>query len=210
MKAPRKDLQQRLKTRDHYDTPLEMPYLTHWLNNMDEDRVLKLIKDLGIANHINDKVKVIFVPCYLDGKDGIFGKQYYDLLLGQDLSIYPSYYEPWGYTPLESIAFAVPTVTTDLAGFGLWVNSLKEFSKGIESGVEVIHRTDTNYFDVAEGIKDAVSSFSDMTAEEVQDTCRSAVEISEKALWKHFIAYYYKAYDLALRRAEERRNVELK
>lgn len=204
MKEPRKDLHDRLKSREHYDTPLEMPYLTHWLNDANNDRVLRLINNLGIANSKEDKVKLIFVPCYLDGKDGIFDKQYYDLLLGQDMSIYPSYYEPWGYTPLESIAFAVPTVTTDLAGFGLWVNSLGKYH-GIEYGVEVIHRTDTNYYNVVEEIKEAVAIFSNMTKEEVGSACKSAVEIAEKALWKHFISYYYEAYDFALRRAEERR-----
>ncbi len=204
MKEPRKDLHDRLKSREHYDTPLDMPYLTHWLNDANNDRVLGLINSLGIANSKEDKVKLIFVPCYLDGKDGIFDKQYYDLLLGQDMSIYPSYYEPWGYTPLESIAFAVPTVTTDLAGFGLWVNSLGKYN-GIEHGVEVIHRTDTNYYNVAEEIKETVVLFSKMTGEEVDRTCKSAVEIAEKALWKHFISYYYEAYDFALRRAEERR-----
>ena len=85
-------------------------------------------------------------------------KQYYDLFLGQDLSVYPSYYEPWGYTPLESVAFHVPTITTDLAGFGLWVNSLKN-QHGIDDGVEVLHRSDYNYSEVADGIKDTISAF---------------------------------------------------
>ncbi len=95
---------------------------------MTHDQVLDMLKYLGMGNRPGDKVKVIFVPCYLDGRDGIMNKEYYDILLGQDLSVYASYYEPWGYTPLESVAFRVPTITTDLAGFGLWVNSLKRIS----------------------------------------------------------------------------------
>lgn len=67
-----------------------------------------MLKYLGMGNRPEDKVKVIFVPCYLDGRDGIMNKEYYDILLGQDLSVYASYYEPWGYTPLESVAFHVP------------------------------------------------------------------------------------------------------
>ena len=110
---------------------------------MTHDQVLDMLKYLGMNNRPEDKVKVIFVPCYQDGKDGILNKHYYDLILGEDLSVYPSYYEPWGYTPLESVAFRVPTITTDLAGFGLWVNSLKN-QHGIDDGVEVLHRSDYN------------------------------------------------------------------
>lgn len=89
------------------------------------------------------------------------------MILGEDLSVYPSYYEPWGYTPLESVAFHVPTVTTDLAGFGLWVNSLKN-QHGIDDGVEVLHRSDYNYSEVADGIKDTISAFSGKTDAEVK------------------------------------------
>ena len=112
-------------------------------------------------------MKVIFVPCYQDGHDGILNKHYYDLILGEDLSVYPSYYEPWGYTPLESVAFRVPTITTDLAGFGLWVNSLKN-QHGINDGVEVLHRSDYNYSEVADGIKDTVALFSTKTEAEIK------------------------------------------
>ena len=73
-----------------------------------------------INDELMNGVKVIFVPYYLDGQDPIFKKTYYDLLIGLDLTIYPSYYEPWGYTPLESVAFHIPTITTSLSGFGDW------------------------------------------------------------------------------------------
>ena len=200
---PREDLQARLKSKDKFDTPLEVPFITHWLHNMTHDQVLDMLKYLGMSNHPEDKVKVIFVPCYLNGRDGILNKDYYDLLLGQDLSVYPSYYEPWGYTPLESVAFRVPTITTDLAGFGLWVKSLKK-QNGIDGGVEVLHRSDYNYSEVADGIKDTVSLFSAKTENEVKEIRKHAAEIAEKALWKHFIKYYYEAYDIALRNAMKR------
>ena len=201
----REDLKARMKSNDKFTTPLEMPFLTHWLNNMAHDRVLNSMRYLGMNNSPDDKVKVIFVPCYLDSKDGIFNKEYYDLLLGQDLSVYPSYYEPWGYTPLESIAFKVPTVTTDLAGFGLWVKSLNH-QHDIRDGVEVLHRTDDNYFEVADGIKDTISFYAASANEEVKKMRKRASEASEHALWKYFIEFYYDAYDIALRNAEKRLN----
>ena len=200
---PREDLVKRLNSKEIFDTPLECPFITHWLNNMTHDQVLDMLKYLGMNNRPEDHVKVIFVPCYLDGKDGIMNKHYYDLLLGQDLSAYPSYYEPWGYTPLESVAFKVPTITTDLAGFGLWVNSLKN-QQGIKDGVEVIHRSDYNYSEVADEIKDTISTFSGFSVKEVNQIRKRAAQVAEQALWKHFIVYYYEAYDVALRNAAQR------
>ena len=203
VKEPRTDLLERLKSRTKFDTPLETPFLTHWLYDMHNDRILNMMQQLGIRNHHTDKVKVIFVPCYLDGKDGIFNKDYYDILLGEDLSVYASYYEPWGYTPLESVAFKVPTITTDLAGFGLWVKGLKD-QQGIMDGVEVLHRSDNNYSDVAEDIKETIEYFSERDEKEIKEMRTAAAKVAEQALWKHFIIYYYEAYDIALRNALER------
>ena len=201
---PRKDLQERLAGGKKYDTPLDVPQLTHWLHNMSHDNVLGMMKYYDMHNRKEDQVKVIFLPCYLDGKDGIVDMTYYDLVLGNDLCIYPSYYEPWGYTPLEAVAFRVPCITTDLAGFGLWAN--KEFGHEgqLEDGVKVIHRTDYNYSEVADLIKDTVAQFSGMTQKQV-DACRKkADELSKKALWSEFIEYYHQAYDIALQKVEKR------
>ena len=203
---PRKDLQERLESGKTFDTPLDVPQVTHWLHNMSHDNVLGMLKYFDMHNRKDDQVKVIFLPCYLDGKDGIVNMTYYDVVLGNDLCIYPSYYEPWGYTPLEAVAFKVPCITTDLAGFGLWAN--KEFGHygELEDGVKVIHRTDYNYSEVADNIKDTVAAFSNMTQKQV-DACRKQADaLSKKALWSEFIAYYHEAYDLALRKAEERKN----
>ena len=126
-------------------------------------------------------------------------------MLGNDLCIYPSYYEPWGYTPLEAVAFKVPCITSDLAGFGLWANAEFGHQGEIEDGVKVIHRTDYNYSEVADKIKDTVAAFSNFTPDQVK-MCRSnADKLSRKALWSHFIKYYYQAYDVALRKAECRK-----
>lgn len=202
---PRKDLQERLKSGKTFDTPLEVPQVTHWLHNMSHDNVLSMLKYYDMHNREDDMVKVIFLPCYLDGKDGIVDMTYYDIVLGNDLCVYPSYYEPWGYTPLEAIAFKVPCITTDLAGFGLWANKVFGHNGEIEDGVKVIHRTDYNYSEVADAIKDTVAKFSSMTQRQV-NACRKAADtLSKKALWSEFIEYYHKAYDIALRKAEARK-----
>ena len=205
---PREDLLERLKSNKTFNTPLEVPFITHWLHNMSHDQVLDMLKYLGMSNAADQKVKVVFVPCYLDGADGIFNMHYYDLMIGNDLTVYPSYYEPWGYTPLESVAFHVPTITTDLAGFGLWVNSINGKYGELKDGVKVIHRTDYNYSEVADAIKDTVSEFSVMSAQEIKKIRMKAAAIAEKALWKHFIQYYYEAYDIALRNAQKRNSIK--
>ena len=220
---PRQDLQERLqKMQDNqskqktqsiqnnqktatFDTPLEVPQVTHWLHNMSHDNVLSMMKYYDMHNRKDERVKVIFLPCYLDGKDGIVNLTYYDVVLGNDLCVYPSYYEPWGYTPLEAVAFKVPCITTDLAGFGLWANKELGHTGEISDGVKVIHRTDYNYSEVADAIKDTVAEFSAMTQKQV-DECRKKAELlSKKALWSEFIKYYDEAYDIALRKAEERK-----
>ena len=207
---PREDLQARLQSKKKYDTPLECPFITHWLHNMSHDQVLDMLKYLGMTNSADSKVKVIFVPCYLDGNDGIMNMNYYDVLIGNDLSVYPSYYEPWGYTPLESVAFHVPTITTDLSGFGLWANSVKGKNCELVDGLKVIHRSDYNYSEVADAIKDTISDFSSKTEAEIKAIRKNSADIAEKALWKHFIKYYYDAYDVALRNAQKRlQSVEL-
>ena len=212
---PRKDLQERLaqiaqSSQNHrkspvFTTPLEVPQVTHWLHNMSHDNVLGMLKYFDMHNQKGDHVKVIFLPCYLDGKDGILNMTYYDIVLGNDLCIYPSYYEPWGYTPLEAIAFKVPCITTDLAGFGLWANSVFGKYGEIQDGVKVIHRTDYNYSEVADMIKDTVAEYSSFTKKQVDEARKHAGELSKKALWSEFIKFYEEAYDIALRRAEERK-----
>ena len=201
---PRKDLQERLKSGKKYTTPLEVPQVTHWLHNMSHDNVLGMLKYFDMHNRKDDNVKVIFLPCYLDGKDGILNMTYYDIVLGNDLCIYPSYYEPWGYAPLEAIAFKVPCITTDLAGFGLWANSVFGHYGEISEGVKVIHRTDYNYSEVADNIKDTVAEFSNFTQKQIDECRKNADMLSKKALWSEFIKYYYEAYDIALRKAEDR------
>ena len=201
---PRKDLQERLGSAKTYVQPLEVPQITHWLHNMSHDQVLGMMKYYDMHNRKDEQVKVIFLPCYLDGNDGIVNMTYYDLVLGNDLCVYPSYYEPWGYTPLEAVAFKVPCITTDLAGFGLWANGVFGHNGELEDGVKVIHRTDYNYSEVADAIKDAVADFSNMSQQQV-DACRKHAEaLSKKALWSEFIKYYDEAYDIALRKAEAR------
>ena len=204
MDAPRVDLQDRLKYDMIYDTPLIDPLFTHTLHNQESDNVMNFLHSHGIRNNKESRVKVIFVPCYLDGTDGIFDMPYYDLLIGNDLAVYPSYYEPWGYTPLEAIAFHVPCITTSLSGFGMWAR--KELGKkcGILQGVEVIERNDYDFSEVVDRIVNTISAFTALDSKAQESVRKKAASLSEKALWKHFITYYYEAYSIAIKNRNKR------
>ena len=204
----RDDLAERLEKMaqgEKFDTPLDTPVITHWLNEQQNDRALGMMNWLGMHNQKGEKVKLVFIPCYLTGDDGIVNLSYFDVILGNDLCVYPSYYEPWGYTPLEAVAFKVPCITTDLAGFGLWAHSECDGKSTIDKGVEGIHRTDYNYNDVANDIKQTVIKYANATKNKQTRMRNNARALSQKALWTNFIEYYYDAYDFALNKAEARK-----
>jgi len=177
---------------------------THLLYEPDNDPVLKKIKELFLLNKKSDKVKILFVPSYLNGDDGIFGLTYYQLLCGLDLTVFPSYYEPWGYTPLESLAFGVQTITTTLAGFGLWV---KEHSADYGDAIEIIYRDDSNYDYVAEMVFQRMLTVAGHSKEESLARRLKCKEISKIALWDNQIKFYKEAYSLAIERVILRKGV---
>ncbi|MDD4923121.1 MAG: glycosyltransferase, partial [Bacteroidales bacterium] len=196
--APRSEVLERLNHPEvKQDHPIYFPFTPHWLNHIESDRVLNMIKYRGLKNTKDEKVKVIYVPCYLNGDDGIFNKTYYELLGGFDLTVFPSYYEPWGYTPLESIAFSIPTITTNLAGFGAW--ALHEGDEnGITDGVAVVPRSDHNFKEVVEEIALIILDYAQKSDSEKALISERAKRLSRKALWSKFISAYHKAYAVAL------------
>lgn len=176
--------------------PSTPDYLTHRLHNEDSDEICVRIRQLQESGALK-RVKVIYVPVYLDGNDGIVNISYYDLLPALDLTIFPSYYEPWGYTPMESVAFGVPTITDDKAGFGQWV--LDNFHNGIEQcGVQVVERGDTNYDKACDGIARAALAYAEANANGRLHARNLAFLTSAKTDWKYFIAFYDKAFRIAL------------
>ncbi|MDE6289952.1 MAG: glycosyltransferase, partial [Muribaculaceae bacterium] len=144
-------------------------YLTHRLNNEDSDPACRRIGQLEAEGQLagEGQVKTIFIPCYLDGADGVVNISYYDILPALDITVFASYYEPWGYTPLESIAFGVPTVTTDKSGFGQWVESdvageriESDLESLVKTGVVVAPRDDSSYWDTVKKIAHTLEAFS--------------------------------------------------
>ena len=154
-------------------------------------------EDFTIGN-----VHVIFVPTYLNGNDGVLNLPYYDLLIGLDLTVFPSYYEPWGYTPLESMAFHVPTITTSLSGYGVWCE--EQGCTTIDKGVAVIYRNDSNTDDVINHIVHTIEYYLSLTPRKVAAARKAAVELALQAEWKNFFTFYREAYAIALKKAAVR------
>lgn len=193
IKGARLDLAQKLHSQEN-SIDYWNKHTTHELYDYQHDNVISALRWFHLTNEESEKVKVIFVPSYLNGNDGIFNMTYWDLLIGMDISVFPSYYEPWGYTPLESVAFSVPTITTDLSGYGQWVLDLFENEKG----TTVIHRSDYNNAYVIESIANSLLTFLSKSKIEIEKCRETALEISKKAHWEEFISYYHEAFDIAI------------
>ena len=197
--GPRAELQYLLShPEEPAHQPLQHPELTHWLYNTDHDRAVAHIRHRGL-DRAEGKVKLLFVPCYLNGIDGIFDLSYYDLLVGMDLTIYPSYYEPWGYTPLESIRYGVPTITTTLAGFGLWAEEeqqTKPFAELKHQPVHIVPRDDRNVDEAIGRIAELIGEQLALTPDEAKAQRRSAYELAKRADWELFYSHYEDAYRL--------------
>lgn len=181
--------------------PKSNQYLTHHLFDPENDPILRTIKENNLNNSIDDNVKIMFIPSYLDGNDGIVNLPYFDFLIGFDVSIFPSYYEPWGYTPMESMAFHIPSITTNLAGFGLWI---EEQTKGLKGALAVIHRQDGESSMVVSEIVTKIEETLSLSEKELIALNYKAFEISQSTLWDNLVQYYFKSYEIALTKAGKR------
>ncbi|MBQ3173858.1 MAG: DUF3417 domain-containing protein [Alistipes sp.] len=196
----RQDLIHHLENKESAIDPAQKRYLTHYLESEAWDLVSQSIEG-SILSTSASKVKVLFVPTYLNGHDGIFNMPYYDMLAGVDLTVFASYYEPWGYTPLESVAYGVPTVTTTLAGFGMWVAKHSN-----HEGVDIVRRDDYNEREVVLQITEVIKKYIDMDAEAMAEARKAAQEVSSTALWKKLFNEYKQAYEEALDNSVSRTN----
>ncbi|MEA1886801.1 MAG: alpha-glucan family phosphorylase [Bacteroidota bacterium] len=201
-KGPRKDLADYLNGVSS-DVPSGENILSHGLHDRDGDPVIKALNENSLTNNEDNKVITIFVPSYLNGNDGIFNKTYYELLIGFDLSVFPSYYEPWGYTPLESLMFSIPTVTTTLTGFGLWVQN---HYPDHNDGICIVERDDTNYEQTVASISAFISKLYELDKEQIEKVREEAYKVSRIANWDKLVTYYYEAYRIALEKSAPRRD----
>jgi glycogen(starch) synthase len=170
--------------------------VTHHLKQ--EDDIVKFLRMANLQNHAEDRVKIVYHPDFIATTNPLFGIEYSQFVRGCHLGIFPSYYEPWGYTPLECVARGVPTVTSDLSGFG---DYMMQIMRDYENwGVYVLNRTKQNFHQAADQLSDILLKFVKLTRRD-RIMQRNRVEsISEVFDWKNLRSYYDTAHDLAVKR----------
>ncbi len=160
------------------------------------DIILKKFQEAGLNNSAADKVKVIFYPVYLSGSDGLLNLNYYESITGSHLGIFPSYYEPWGYTPLETAALGVASVTSDLSGFGKFIAPQTEDKQ--YPGIFLLRYFQKNEEAVVNDLAEIMHSFAMFSRHERIQNKIKAREIAAMADWKILIKEYLEAYKIAL------------
>ncbi len=169
------------------------PLVTHDLHDEGNDPIINTFKKLGLLNRKEDRVKVIFYPAYLTGTEGLLDLTYFDAITGCHLGVFPSYYEPWGYTPLETAASGVPAVTTDLAGFGRFLQK-----RNHNAGIYVLRRYKKSDEEVIEELTRFLYSYTKMSKDKRIKMKMEAKKIAAIADWKHLVEYYVEAHNLAV------------
>ena len=177
---------------------------THHAWNAPQDPIITACRRLGLNNQPENRVKVIFVPAMLDGNDGFLNMPYEDVIAACDMGFFPSWYEPWGYTPQECAAWAVPTLTTDLSGFGMWARSYEQEHGISQPGVLVMPRRGTTNEQSVATLHRHVVEAATCPAERLAQWRREARKQAEHTSWSHFFNQYLKAFNTALELADSR------
>lgn len=172
------------------------------VHEIEHDPVVNACKHFGLDERAFP-VRTIFSTLYVDGNDGIFNIKYDDILKSCDLSLFPSFYEPWGYTPLESAVRAVPTITSDLSGFGYWIASLEEGSRNLNSLVRVLNRRNKSREETVNNLARLMQEFIERPAakSELRQHADYLRSIND---WKNLFQLYQTSYDIAIAKGYDR------
>lgn len=168
---------------------------THDLWDEDNDIIIRTFKEGGLKNDQEDKVKVILYPTYLTGADGLLDISYYDTIMGSHLGVFPSLYEPWGYTPLETAALGVASVTSDLSGFGMYIQDKCDPER---PGIFILKRNNRTEEQVIADMYDILHDYSKLSREERIQNKIQARRLASMADWKNLIKYYIAAHNMAI------------
>jgi glycogen(starch) synthase len=170
--------------------------VTHLLKESDE--ITEFFKKTNLMNHQQDRVKFVYHPDFISPTNPLFGLEYSQFVRGCHLGVFPSYYEPWGYTPLECVVRGIPTVTSDLSGFGDFMMQLMDDYENV--GVYVVNRKDKNFDQAADQLANIMFKFVTMSRRE-RIMQRNRVEnISDVFDWTNLRSYYDTAHDLAIKK----------
>ncbi|MBC7784330.1 MAG: glycosyltransferase [Burkholderiales bacterium] len=172
--------------------------VTHDLVDDAGDPTLKHLRHRGLLNSPDDPVKVVFHPQFVTATSPLIGLDYDQFVRGCHLGVFPSYYEPWGYTPMECIASGVPAVTTDLAGFGSYVK--QHVDRPHEHGITVVHRRNKSFDQAADELADYMMYFASLQRRQRIELRNKTEAFSDQFDWEQLAKHYHQAHDLALER----------
>ena len=170
--------------------------LTHLLEDEHGDEVLRRTRQLGLLNGEDDRVKVVYHPQFITPMSPLWGLEYEQFVRGCHLGVFPSTYEPWGYTPLECVAMGVPTITSDLAGFGDFVAANIEGHDA--AGISVLRRHRRSLAFAADALADQLEAFCELDRRD-RITLRNSVEnLSWRFDWGELAHAYHRVHDQVL------------
>lgn len=172
------------------------PIITHDLIDEGNDQVMNFLKTANLLNFKEDKVKVVYHPDFISSTNPLFRMEYYDFVRGCHMGVFPSYYEPWGYTPLECSASGIPSITSNLSGFGSYVE--ENVQDHANKGIYVINRKDRSMEDAAEDLANQLLRFIKQTRRERISQRNKTEAASVMFGWKNLGKYYDNAYKTAL------------
>jgi glycogen(starch) synthase len=197
------DAQVRLKRAMHAWRSQRPPLIvTHDLVDDAADPILKHLRHRGLFNAAEDPVKIVFHPEFVTATSPLISLDYEQFVRGCHLGIFPSYYEPWGYTPMESVALGVPAITTDLSGFGAYVQG--HVPNHNKQGIVVVNRGCQHFDQTADDIADYLFGFAQLSRRERIELRNKVERLSEQFDWSHLVGRYDAAHQLALQRMAAR------
>ncbi|AET37517.1 uncharacterized protein Ecym_1276 [Eremothecium cymbalariae DBVPG len=177
------------------------PIVTHNMVDDAADPILNQIRRVQLFNHSSDRVKIIFHPEFLNANNPILSLDYDEFVRGCHLGVFPSYYEPWGYTPAECTVMGVPSITTNLSGFGAYMEDLIERDQAKDYGIYIVDRRFKSPNESVEQLVDYMDEFCKKTRRQRINQRNRTERLSDLLDWKRMGLEYVKARQLALRRA---------
>jgi len=209
----KEDEQVRLKRAMHaWKTHRQPLIVTHDLADDAGDPVINHLRHRHMFNAADDPVKMVFHPEFLSATNPVMSMDYDQFVRGCHMGIFPSYYEPWGYTPLECIALGVPTVTSDLSGFGSYVQKhvwAKERRDSDRQGIHILQRRGRSFDDACDALVNHLFSFAQLNRRQRIEMRNRTERLGEQFDWSTLVNHYDEAHNLALERVGAKRQGQL-
>ncbi|MEK7674130.1 MAG: glycosyltransferase [Patescibacteria group bacterium] len=172
----------------------EIPLSTHKLKS--DNQIIGLLKEANLSNKIEDRVRVIYYPSYINSSDGLLNLNYEDVVSGSHVGVFPSFYEPWGYTPLETSASGVISVTTNLTGFADYLKENVKFNNE-DPGIFILNRTGDNIEKTIDELTKILSKIAKIERPERAHNKQEARRLAEFCRWENLIKNYFALYNKA-------------